>query len=159
GEFAAIADAALLMEHGLAPGTHGCRDAALHEQAAVKRWQKHPCPTDVEGIGHGYHTMHPSALPCGGNRGKGVCGCSVDHGRLAGVEDHDRDAIFAQQGAELVSTDRVCSAGLGFKEQTTLRAFQAIAIRGNTRAVAAMTIEMDNVIIARTSVQMGAQLV
>jgi hypothetical protein len=78
--------------------------------------------------------------------------CSVDHGRLAGVEDHNRDAIFAQQGAELVSTDQVCSAGLGFKEQPTLRAFQTMAVRGNARAIAAMTIEMDNVIIARTGV-------
>ena len=42
GKFAAIADAALLMQHGLA--ARGFRDAALLEQAAVKRRQKHPAP-------------------------------------------------------------------------------------------------------------------
>ena len=72
-------------------------------------------------------TLRTPALQGGGNRGKGVCGCSVDHDRLAGVEDHDRDAIFAQS-TDLVSTDRLCGAGLGFKEQPTLRALQAKAV-------------------------------
>ena len=158
-ESASRADSPILFQHRLPPGPQPFRHVAGLEQTPVKRGQKLLRAADVQGIRHRHHAADARPQQAGRYRGKGILGPIIHHRRLTGVQHHHRNAMLAQQRAELIGGHQIGLAVLIFKNQQPLRPLEKM---GRTaacrRSITAVTVEMDNVIISGPLAQMLAQM-
>jgi hypothetical protein len=87
-------------------GEHRIADALPGGQGAVEGPDEAPGRLDEHRVGHRDHTGDAELQELARNRLGGLLG----QGRLAGLEEDQRDAVVAQQRAEVVGVDRLVAA-------------------------------------------------
>nr|WP_040844436.1 hypothetical protein [Thiorhodococcus drewsii] len=143
-----------------APGAGGLGDLTALDQSIVEGGHELLGGADIEVVAHSHHRADAGLEQCRGHRGKGIVGALIDARRLAGVEHHDRDAVLTEQWNELVGADGLVRAVPGFEDQPALGTSEAVAIDAvGGLAVAAVSVEMENVVEAGAAVQVVLQLV
>ncbi len=152
-------DAIRLREHLLPPGPRRRRQALCLEQAAVEGGQEVLRPAPVERIGHRHDTAHPRPEHRRRHRGEGIVRVLVHHARLAGIQHHSGNPMLAQQRAERLGRHVVFLSFLVFEEQVPLRPFEGMRPSCGSGAVAAVPVEVQDVVEIRVVAQVLPQAV
>ena len=151
----------IMGQHLLPPGPDSFGHIGSLQQTAIKGRHKLLRPADIEAVAHCHHAADTGLEQSRRHRGECVLGLLVNPGGLAGVEHHDRNAVFGQQLAEFYRLHRSSLSLVIFKEQPALRsAFKSV--RGNAVlcwAVTAVSVKMNNMIEARFLPKLLAELV
>jgi hypothetical protein len=113
-------------QHLLPALADGFGHAAGLEQPPVERRQEDLRAADVEGIRHGHHAAHAALQQRRGHGGEGVFGARIQHGRLAGVQDHGGHGVVVQQSAQVAGGFRVRRAVRILEDQAAVAALELV---------------------------------
>ena len=136
------------------PGQHRGADALAVGQGLVKRFDEAAGGFDQHRMAHGDDGGDADFQQFGGDGFGSLLGLRG----LAGFQEHQRDAVFAQQGAEFVGVNRLVAAL--FQLVQVLRVFKAQAAQADLAVVDAVAVEMHDMVRlagAAGAGQFGAQ--
>ena len=147
---------ALVAIHGDPALPHGGLRSAGAQKLLIKGVDEGLGAAGEEAVAHGDDAADLGPQEAGGHRGIDVPGLPVDPGGLAGVQDHHGDPTLPEELAQGLGADGIgLHAALLFllKEQAALRP------AGGLGVIAAVAVEVDDMVVARAGLQSPAQIV
>jgi hypothetical protein len=129
----------IVLEFALA-GQHGVAHASALGQGGVELLDKAAGRFHQHTVAHGHNGGHAPLKEIRGDRLGGV----FRLGGLAGFEEHERDAVVAQDGAELFDVDGLVAASVQLAD--VLRQLEAESAQTDAAIVDTVPVEVDDVI-------------
>jgi hypothetical protein len=121
-------------------GEHGIAHPPARGQGLVEGRHEAPGGLHQHAVAHGDHGGHADLEQLRGDGFGGLLGL----GALAGLEEHQRDAVIAQQGAELVGEDGVVAAP--FEPGAVLRPLEAEAAEADPAVIDPVAVEVHHLV-------------